>query len=146
LRERREDIKYLYQRFLPPALRSVATTPEDDRELASLPWPGNLRRLRTVAERAVAHGLTKALKMSEPVTPRAPSSSDSASPRAPGAGVPREFIGGAYKEMKAAVLQWWAAAYWAELVARFDGRRKDIAKAAEMSEGNLSKVFPANAG
>ncbi|MFZ0890064.1 MAG: sigma-54 dependent transcriptional regulator, partial [Candidatus Binataceae bacterium] len=57
LRERRDDIIPLARQFLAHHAarlgRPLALTSEAERELVSYPWPGNIRELRSVIERAV---------------------------------------------------------------------------------------------
>jgi two-component system response regulator PilR (NtrC family) len=67
LRERRDDIPLLVQHFLqrlgaeqvPP--RSVTMSQEALRRLMRYPWPGNVRQLENIVERALAfsHGRTQ---------------------------------------------------------------------------------------
>ena len=60
LRERREDVPLLAQHFLNRVLRSkgatrsVSFTQDAMRQLMSYAWPGNVRQLENVVERAVA--------------------------------------------------------------------------------------------
>lgn len=57
LRERRQDIglltRNLLRRLVPDHGRSMALTPDAERALVNYAWPGNIRELRNVLERAV---------------------------------------------------------------------------------------------
>jgi len=51
LRQRRQDIPALVERFLPPGARA-RVTPALLEDLMSRPWPGNVRELRNAIQRA----------------------------------------------------------------------------------------------
>jgi transcriptional regulator with PAS, ATPase and Fis domain len=61
LRDRREDIRTLAEGLLSSLAvearrRTPSLTPEAERALQRYPWPGNIRELRNVLERAVVNG------------------------------------------------------------------------------------------
>jgi transcriptional regulator with GAF, ATPase, and Fis domain len=64
LRDRREDVALLIERFAPDAREHL--TPEAMREAAVRPWHGNVRELRNFVERALAFGAEAALRMEAP--------------------------------------------------------------------------------
>ena len=84
LRERREDIPYLIASFVRAAAerlnRPIAgLTPSAERVLQQAPWPGNIRELRNVLERACILSDSRMLterevtaSMSKPALPNAP--------------------------------------------------------------------------
>ena len=70
LRERPEDIPELARHFADRAatrfvLPSVALTPEDNHLLTSYPWPGNIRELAAVIDRAAILGNGKRLEVAQ---------------------------------------------------------------------------------
>ena len=72
LRERREDILALVQHFLETmsvrhGKRIGAVTPDVARELQAYSWPGNIRELQNVVERAVITSEDGVLRLAEPL-------------------------------------------------------------------------------
>jgi hydrogenase-4 transcriptional activator len=70
LRERREDIPELVEHFASRAatrfgLAPVKATPEDLELLGNYPWPGNIRELGTVIDRAAILGDGKTLEVAK---------------------------------------------------------------------------------
>jgi DNA-binding NtrC family response regulator len=98
LRERREDIAYLTARFVRECAQRLkkqitGVTPAAERVLQQSPWPGNIRELRNVIERAciltdnrilAERELTRAMPVQEPpsLAPQVIEPSPSASPDA----------------------------------------------------------------
>ena len=104
LRERVDEIKPLAERFLKEASRQAGASVRsiDAGALAALErysWPGNIRELRNVIERAVVLAEGKALTL-EDLTERVRKGSRPASPTAPGPGAPPsgEELPGDYRE------------------------------------------------
>jgi formate hydrogenlyase transcriptional activator len=88
LRERPEDIpllvRYFVQQFARRMNKSVATIPaEDMRALVSYPWPGNIRELQNLIERAVILSSGPVLAIPVQQLEKAASSSASAAASAP---------------------------------------------------------------
>ena len=87
LRERMEDIPALVRHFAQRAahrfgLPSVEPSPADLRLLMNYPWPGNIRELGAVIDRAAILGkgktleVTTALGLSQPLPPSSPDSNE----------------------------------------------------------------------
>jgi transcriptional regulator with PAS, ATPase and Fis domain len=59
LRERKEDIPFLVERFLQESKKAIEISPDAMQVLLNYDWPGNVRELRNVVERAavIAEGI-----------------------------------------------------------------------------------------
>jgi len=68
LRERREDIPLLAEHLMPSNGRG-RLSPELLRELATRPWPGNIRELRNFLQRAAALGAREAFALTDSKAP-----------------------------------------------------------------------------
>ncbi|MFO0610418.1 MAG: sigma 54-interacting transcriptional regulator [Polyangiales bacterium] len=82
LRERREDIPVLAEHLM-PANAGGRLSPELLRELATRPWPGNIRELRNFLQRAAALGAREAFALTDSKHPAATTAPASPAPAPP---------------------------------------------------------------
>ncbi len=145
LRERPEDIGILLKHFMPSPGAAGAMDRALAEELTSRRWEGNVRELRNVAQRAMAHGWREALDRLE--TPAAPPRLDDGGaankgPRVgPANGLPAGLLEGSYAQAKRQMWEWWERAFVTELLTRHHGDAKKAAAEAVMSKSYLWKVM-----
>jgi DNA-binding NtrC family response regulator len=119
LRERRDDIALLVESFLQRAAkdgRSLSVTPQALEKLQSHDWPGNIRELRNVLERASLFADDGVIGAGQVTLPDAAMTGEAAVPARRGRLSDAEL---------------------ARLAAAFSGTRRELAAAAGLSERSL---------
>jgi PAS domain S-box-containing protein len=105
LRDRAEDVPLLTMFFLEKFARKFArnisqVADETMRRLCAYPWPGNIRELQNVVERAVVLARGSVLAMDQGMLPSAPHASTPAASRSSGARSSGETAGAALEDVE----------------------------------------------
>jgi len=136
LRERPEDLPLLLERLWLDTGRAlglpeqpyVAPSPETLRQLAALPWEGNVRELRNFVERTLALGETLHPSQLSRVAQRTPA----------GAEVQVDLP---YKDAKEAWLEYFEKTYLSERLSRAGGNVSQMAREAEVDRAHVIKLL-----
>jgi len=152
LRERREDIPLLVEHLMPANARG-RLSPELLRELATRPWPGNIRELRNFLQRAAALGAREALALTDSrhplaefagATPPSPSASPSVpatGPSGAGHGFPPVSPDEPFKVVRDRWLEHLEAQYLRAMVERYQRDTDAIAKAAGLDRSYVYRLL-----
>ncbi len=133
LRERPADVALLVQHFAlayarPPGL---VVRPSDVERLARLPWPGNVRQLRNVIERACAVSHGDVLDLAEFIA--------SATASSPGLGA--IALDAPFKEAKARVVEEFERVYLKALLDRHEGNLSAASRSADLDRKHLRELL-----
>lgn len=142
LRERTEDIPFLVDQFLqaasqkkfPNENKRFVVTPEAMKKMMTYPWPGNIRELKNMIERAVMMAETQTLQINDLL----PGFRKSPTPFVPG-GSAEQFVeeGMSFKEAKQKVIDAFESGYIKALLDRHGGNITHSAQAAGLTRFHL---------
>jgi DNA-binding NtrC family response regulator len=133
LRERREDIPLLIEKFYEQFAGRPGAPKELVDELATHDWPGNVRELRAAVERAVLLG--------DPALWRLLREETTGSAPAPAPGAPEELDDAlSFRAAKERAMVRWERGYLAELLRRHGNNLSRAARAARMDRTHLREL------
>jgi DNA-binding NtrC family response regulator len=133
LRERREDIPLLVEKFYEQLAGRPGAPKALVDELAGHDWPGNVRELRAAVERSVLLG--------DPALWRSLVEETTGSAPAPVPGAPEEFDDGlSFRAAKERAMVRWERGYLAELLRRHGNNLSRAARAARMDRTHLREL------